>query len=1265
MKINIGQIIALYFAILFPTGLFAQHYINLSATDFPVSDSLPHYYMSINLGKRNAPSTYKVQIVFPEYKELNADETRILKKSGKVTSETPQLLQSYGISRKNLMIDVDIVPFVKRHGKYYRLQSFRLDTLQNGVSLSNLSMSKSFVKPAYASSLTSNRYASHSVLSSGTWVKIRVAEQGIYQLTTAQLAAAGFKDPTKVKLYGYGGLMQDSIFDFTSANRLIDDLEEVPLYRRNGSVLFYAEGTQTIIRQAATGKYGKILRHINNPYSAYSYYFLTEGDSPLNWNTLADTTSTTVADEIDAVPSCYIIENDAYSWFNGGRQFYDSYDFANGNSKSYKATLTDFKEPDTNDNIVISMSSNSRSGCSFSFTLNGSLISTNSLPILNGSYTSAVERAFNIYGTPTADNTITLKTTAAQSARLNFIRVPYLRLLNGQNTPFIFPSISNNGTPAKYIVRNATSNTRLWRIGRAGDPIAEMTGKLSGTDYEVILPEDARRYVTVDIAKTYSSPEIIGTIANQDLHADSASDLVIIIPTNGKFMEQAQRLADYHKKKEGLRTRIVRADQLYNEFGSGTPDATAYRRYLKMLYDRAATDADMPRYLILFGDCVWDNRMVTSTWKGKNPDDYLLAYESDYSLGELDCYVTDDYYGLLDDGEGANIEREKIDLGIGRLTAGSVDEAKILVDKAIDYSENGVVGNWKNTICMMADDGDGNLHMSDAETVLRDVSSLISDFKIKKIYWDSYDRVTTATGNSYPKASEDIKSIMSSGALIMNYTGHGAPTQVAHEKVLLTADFNNTSTRMPLWILASCELDPYDDPTYDNIGRTSVLNTKGGCVSFICASRTVYSDRNNYLNRALMKNLLTVNADGSAMTMGEAMLNTKISLVQTGLDRTDNRLKYVLLGDPVLTLKYPTVKVIVDSLNGTAINNSSTIIKAGSIARFSGHLAYNGAMLNDFTGTINATMFDQQQTITCKNNDGSASSPYQYKEWNKILFDGTDSIKSGKFSVTIPVPLDISYSENSCRALFYAVNNAKSMEAHGTFENFVLNGTSDAIGQDTIGPKISLYFDSPDFKDGGHISQIALFNASVSDESGINSTGNGVGHDLELCIDGKESTTYNLNSYFTYNFGSYTSGTISYQLSDLEEGNHSLTFRAWDLQNNSTTVGFNFVVEKATKPSLKVYTDKNPARTSVNFSLSSSGYAGDVSATIEIYDVFGRKIWTKSGSVTSPGMSSITWDLTTSGGVPVSKGLYFYRATSTSGGGKSESATKKIIVVGQ
>ena len=431
---------------------------------------------------------------------------------------------------------------------------------------------------------------------------------------------------------------------------------------------------------------------------------------------------------------------------------------------------------------------------------------------------------------------------------------------------------------------------------------------------------------TPDLMQTYGTPEIVGRITNQNFHASTAADMVIVIPSSQKLLAQAQRLKTLHEQYDGLRVTIAPADELFNEFSSGTPDANAYRRYMKMLYDRAETDADMPRYLVLFGDGAWDNRMVLSDWSTSTPDDFLLCYESENSYSETSCYVSDDYFCILDDDEGgALVTSDKADVAVGRISARTADEAKIAVDKIESYIKNEEAGVWQNIVCFMGDDGNQNAHMDDADSVAKSVEQLYPNLMVKRIMWDAYTRVTSSTGNSYPDVTRLIKQQLQQGALMMNYSGHGRADAMSHEYVMKLADFQTaTSLRLPLWMTASCDIMPFDGQE-ENIGETAFFNSKGGAIAFYGTTRTVYQSYNRLMNLAFTRYVLSRDDDGKPLPIGEAVRLTKNELITSRKDLSPNKLQYTLLGDPALRLAIPTRGISVDSINGIALAEGTTL----------------------------------------------------------------------------------------------------------------------------------------------------------------------------------------------------------------------------------------------------------------------------------------------------------------------------------------------------
>lgn len=773
-------------------------------------------------------------------------------------------------------------------------------------------------------------------------------------------------------------------------------------------------------------------------------------------------------------------------------------------------------------------------------------------------------------------------------------------------------------------------------------------------------------FAAPDLASSFPVPQYVYNITNQDLHADGAADMVIIIPTSQKLRKQAERLKEFHETRDALRVRIVPADELYNEFSSGTPDASAYRNYLKMLYDRASSEDDMPKYLVLFGDCVWDNRMLTQECRNLNPDDYLLCFESENSFNEVSCYIDDGYFCMLDDGEGENpLLRDKLDVAVGRFPVTTESDAAVMVDKVISYTGNENAGAWQNTLMFMGDDGNYNIHMTDVNDAADMVARLNPGFNIKKVLWDAYKRETSSTGNSYPDASRAIKQQQEAGALIMDYAGHGRADQISHESVLRLSDFAGfTNTNLPLWITASCDIMPFDG-TKQTIGETAVLNPKGGAVAFYGTTRTVYASHNKTMNMNFLRNVLTL-TDGKPTTLGEAQRLAKNSVMTNGDMEVVNNLQYSLLGDPAMTLCLPKLTVVVDSINGTDVTDGKTVsVGAGNIMRVSGYVKDAPT----FGGVLSATVRDSRELVTCRwnnrNEDEASAQPFTYYDRTKVLFSGNDSISGGRFEFSFAVPKDINYTDGTGLINLYAVSNDRTLIGNGSCEAFTVGG-GDIAENDSVGPSIFCYLNSPSFVNGGKVNSTPYFVAEIMDKDGINTSGNGIGHDLQLVIDGEMARTYNLNDNFSYDFGTYTRGSTYYNIPELEEGEHTLEFRAWDVFNNMSSTSLRFNVVKGLSPQLlSVSCTDNPATTSTTFIISHDRAGSNLDVAIDVMDMSGRLLWTHEESGVSTGSAyTVDWDLTVDGGSRLGTGVYLYRVRMSSDGSPQTSKAKKLVIIG-
>ena len=1114
-------------------------------------------------------------------------------------------------------------------------------------------------------------YATNSVLASGTWVKIRIDKPGVYQITNSSLRSMGFTNPDRVKLYG----MNMEVLPESGLGKLGDDVTELPLYRTADKVLFYGRGTTRWSIRNASSSYVSFT-HFNNPYSNYKYYLLTEGDSPMEFPTYEYEVSSD-APAFHTFPEHALIESDNYSFMNSGRAFFESYDYQSNNSRSYNLELPGFSG-EGNVTLDVQFCAAGTSASTLNVFLNNNEIGKIEISKL-GNYDHGILRSksFTLSSDVASQNTVTLthERVSGVSGHLDYIRAGYFRNLQLDGGSLLFRPAQNGDVV--FNISGANENTVVWRVSRLGE-IEGVKSTMSGGSLTVPFSSEETDKVTwqteelvaLNPASAFPSPTVVGKIANQDLHALANLDLVIVVPASGKLLAQAQRLADAHTTYDSLRSVVLTIDKVYNEFSGGTPDATALRRFMKMLYDNATSESNRPKNLLLFGDGVWDNRMVTGGLQSKSPDDYLLCYESDNSLSKTDSYVMEEYFVLTDD-DNTSLLYSPPRIGVGRIPVLTSREAKGVVDKLIGYMTNKEVGSWKNLLCFICDDGNNNLHMKDGEDVIKNIESVTTSYRIRRIYTDTYERETTATGSHYPNAKVDIDKLMLDGALVMNYTGHGAPGQLAHEQLLLNQDFENWITkRLPLWFTAACDVSPFD-MNKSNIGESAILNSDGSAMGFIGTARTVYSDPNRQMNIQFMTSVLSRDEYGRQYTLGEALMKAKRELISNG-SSVYNRIHYHLLGDPAMKLALPTYNIVIDEINGMSADSDTTDpVYAGEVVTVKGHIEGDNGLTDDtFNGLIYPTIMDNVELVTCLNNpyretNGNESAePYTFNARMKMLYNVADSVQNGQFTFKFPIPLDNNYSGEEGLISLYATNNDHTHEAHGYNSKFRVAGTGETMSQDTIGPMITpVYLNTDRFVSGDVVNETPLLMAYISDKDGINMTGSGIGHDIEALIDNNELTTYSLNSYFIPTTGDYTSGRVEFSIPALPDGRHTLTMRAFDILNNPSTSTIEFYVNNGEKPKIFSLNVNSATSDEVLFTIENDRPQTNMTVHLEIFDISGRMVYkTAAKDFNSSSTYTFSWNMSENDSHLV-PGVYIVKAGISTADGPKATEAKKFIVV--
>ena len=1099
--------------------------------------------------------------------------------------------------------------------------------------------------PAYAGNRHS--YVEQSVLSSGHWVKIRVSESGVCRMTFSQLREAGL-NPQQLRVFGYGGAMLEQDF----MKEKIDDLPQVPVYMGSDYVLFWVQGP-------ISWEYnGDRFAHTRNIYSEYGYYFLSDDAGSLLAPPTMDEIKGTATD-VSTYICCQVHETDSLNLIDragvsgGGREFYGE-QFSANQRRSFRLSTPDALT-DEQSRIYITLAAASGSVSFFNVDANGQSASVRMEAISSSDYYTMAQ-----LGTTTLR---TLSTQAQQEVRLtyqssvssalgwlNYIEcnTPCALKMNGSWMTVRSNVNYKTSVPVRFHLSNAPENIQIWdvtdRSAIVRMPAAYTAGEWQWTGSQ---EDGVHEYVAVNPqGGQWVKAQVMGDVKRQNLHALKNIDYVIICPAG--YEAVSQQLARAHEDKQGITWAVVTDEEVYNEFSSGTPDATAYRWLMKMLYDRSDAINAKPRWLLLMGHGSFDNRKLLPN----SGTSLLLTYEAKNSTNEVNAYATDDYFGFLDDEEGTSDTQGVMDIGVGRLPVSTVEEAQAVVEKLIRYLRNEQPGRWKNQIVFLADDGEHGSHTETAEGSAERLRVKNPDFVVNKIYLDAYPQEVNASGESYPLAKNRLDNLLKQGVLFFDYSGHGGYNAITNESMLNLREIEQMNNeRHAFWLFATCSF-AHCDAGKRSSAEAAVLNPTGGAIGVLSATRTVYAAQNTVISRNVCDTLFGhKNAFHYDMTIGEA---TAIGKNKTGFD--SNKMAYILLGDPAMRLNYPTdyqVETItdIDTLNALSVQEVEGRI-----------IDEDGQTVSDFDGQVDITIYDKMQVIHTRDNDSQPGEAVDlaYNDYPNTIFSGVANIERGLFNYTFMVPKDIRYNFGNGRIVYYAhtTDSLDLVEAVGHYEDFIVGGSGKIVSVDTIGPEMTIYLNTPAFRDGNKTYATPRFFAELYDENGINTAGAGIGHDLMLIIDDDPKKTYSLNEYFTAANGSYQAGRVSYLMEELEDGQHSLLFRAWDMLNNSTTQTLNFIVEAGLDPSIySITTYPNPVEQSGTLNLVVNYDQPDalISTEIYMYSLSGQLVW--SHTQNNPDQVQIPMSQ-----IGVQPGIYLYNVKIKSATSRYSTSAGKIIV---
>lgn len=1101
----------------------------------------------------------------------------------------------------------------------------------------------------------------NSPLATGKWAKISTSKQGIYKLTGAQLAKLGYTLPivsSQLQLFGYNlsnltekvnatinaGLSENSIKIMDGGDGQFDATDYL---------LFYNQGPVYWKFDSSLNR----VSHQNYATGDSVYYFITLGQN--GKRVALQNVQANNSKPRSEFSHHILFEKDSVSLLNSGKVFY-GVPMGQGVGKQSQLNYNFNAQGFTNNSILktyVNLASTSyQVNGQFDFNVNNTLVHSTILPTVSGLLFDdiAAEKldSFNINSNNLLQGYNALKITYNTPNTGSTGWVDYIELLIKKQVGFwqdstIYFSIEDEfeqGGTANCAIQNMDSSSIIWNITNSESPAQiqwQMTGAQSGQFTN--STSGVSNFFAVK-QNSFEVPTLLGQVENQNtINFNESIEYVIVAAP--AYMKAALKYRQFQVDQFGRKANVFNAREIYNDFAGGQPSAVAIRNLLKYLTNRATqNNLVAPKFLLLLGIGNFNTKKL-------NIDFELPVYESNNSNSVLSSFSSDDFFSILNSGDDINDYNkvQNLSISVGRIPARKVAEADTAIQKLINYQTNKIGGSWENKITWVADDGDYNLHLQDAESIISNLQLKASHWNHNKIYLDLFPSQNTSAGNTYPLAFNSIQQAIQEGSVVLNYTGHGNYLRLSEEAVISQQQFElwKNANKLPLMIAASCNFIPYDQPSLNSIAWDAFMKNSEGIIGLVAANRLVYAFSNKQINDLFIQQLLVKNALGNYNTIGQALQNAKLINWSKNGDRV-NDLKFNLMGDPGMVLNMPNNDLVLQKINDKPFIGNDTLL-SGAVNKMIGTINKKGLTKSNFNGEVNLIIYDAiKYKKTLANQSSSISVPIAMQE--NVLFRGKATVLNGNFKIDFVLPAQVSNASSPIRIELAANGGNESalliLDSIYSRSNGVINNN------DTIGPNIQAYINDPLFKQGGWVMPNSKLFINLNDSSGIQASGNALGHDLAIWLD-DDQVPIILNNYYSNNINTYQSGKLSYLLPTLKEGSHKCVIKAWDLLGNSNADTLFFEVPKSN--SLQIMNPinyPNPFYTKSRFSIETNLIGAPIEVQFEVLDPSGKLLYSNNSQYSNmENRLFVDWNGVTNSGANLKPGVYFYRflvKTSTS-----------------
>ena len=1089
------------------------------------------------------------------------------------------------------------------------------------------------------------QWPSHrSVLADHTWYKIGVTDDGVYQLDYATLQSFGIDPtqlvPSKIRLFSN---VQGVLPEANAAERY-DDLSEAAIvvtgaddgsFDEGDRILFYGQGPVNMV--TSTGSYFSYER---NPYTDTTYYFLCV-DSDIEGLRVGEQPSVATGDEnlaVNVFLDYYYHESEELSPYASGRVWYG--DLITGQEGGFKEFEVELPDMLVGNGVRVESRVLGRCKPKAAYNLkvnNVGLVVSHPIDAFK-EREYGKEHRINKLSRPTT-NHITLRYDFDEFEGnpmlfIDYFVLNYWRELNYRGHDFRFRVIPSQLviSPTRVKVKGAPDTVSLWDVTDPIHPVGQAFEMQADGLFFGIDGYDERRYRMFDF-EGLSQVASCRLIPNQNLHGLESAELLIVAPR--VFWEQAQSFAAFHVENDAMECVVADMAEIYNEFGTGTPDPTALRDFIRMLYQRS--NGNM-KYVLLLGKGTHDYRCI----KGVD-NNFVPTYETaSNAYQEVASMCSDDYFALMDDDEGQGCEG-LVDIGVGRIPITTPEQGDAVLAKIRHYTDpDATHGLWKNNHLLMADN-DIKAYANNANELGSILDTAWLDVTVKKLYFGSYPVVATPSGSRIPTANRILHEYFDQGIGVLSYTGHGGVKSLSSEWVLALADILSLDNcdKLPFVHTATCEFSKFDNPGVVSGGELMLLQPQGGAIALLTTMRPTIAQNNQKLSKSFSEHLYDV-VDSQHYRFGDIYRVVKSDERYYSM----SNMVYVLFGDPALRISYPAYNVVTEQVQG-----SELLTVTGFVADPEGNFD------PQFNGELDLRLYDQKSNYTSL---GLDENTVTYSYHNDVLFEGKASVTGGRFEVLVPLPSTVIQGNGKARLVYSAYDSIRKVEAGGAFDDFRVQAPTEVV--DNQGPDIKLYWNTPDFVSGDVGSPNGVLYADLFDEHGIYHYNVSIGRDIVMNSTISELDNLVLNGQYEPALDDYRSGRIVIPMDELADGVYEFSLKAWDTWNNVSEVSIVLLVERSVLiAELRNY--PNPFTDEVEFSFVNGQLSEDLSVTLEIFDVMGRCVARLEERTTSVAgvVPPIHWNGRNNNGGELGPGVYLYRLSVTDEAGRSKTIARPMI----